>query len=51
METLEVEFRSSRVYQYYGVPANLYEEIMQAPSKGQFLNTHIKDRYSFSRVG
>lgn len=49
--TLEIEFESGRVYQYYDVPANLHDEIMQAPSKGQFFNTHIKDRYSFSRVG
>ena len=51
METLEVEFGSGRVYQYYGVPSNLHEQIMQAPSKGQFLNTHIKNFYPFSRVG
>ena len=50
-ETLEIEFGSGRVYQYYDVPANLHDEIMQAPSKGQFFNTHIKDGYSFSRVG
>ena len=43
-ETLEIEFGSGRVYQYYGVPADLHERIMQAPSKGQFFNTHIKDR-------
>ena len=50
-ETLEVEFGTGRVYQYYGVPSNLHEQIMQAPSKGQFLNTHIKNFYPFSRVG
>ena len=50
-ETLEVEFGSGRVYQYYDVPANLYDELMQASLKGQYFNTYIKDRYSFSRVG
>ena len=50
-ETLEVEFGSGRVYQYYGVPSNLHEQIMQAPSKGQFLNAYIKNFYPFSRVG
>lgn len=50
-ETLEIEFGSGRVYQYYGVPDNLHKEIMQTPSKGQFFNIHIKDRFSFSRVG
>ena len=50
-ETLEIEFGSGRVYQYYGVPDRLHVEIMQVPSKGQFFNTYIRDRYPFSRVG
>jgi len=50
-ETLEIEFGSGRVYQYYGVPDNLHNEIMQTPSKGQFFNTYIRDQYPFSRVG
>ena len=50
-ETLEVEFLSGRVYQYYGVPDHLHEQIMQASSKGQFLNYYIKNSYPYSRVG
>ena len=50
-ETLEIEFGSGRVYQYYGVPDNLHSEIMQVPSKGQFFNTYIRDQYPYSRVG
>ena len=50
-QTLEVEFHSGSVYQYYGVPDNLYEQIMQAPSKGIFLNMYIKNSYPYSRVG
>ena len=50
-ETLEIEFGSGRVYQYYGVPDRLHVEIMQTPSKGQFFNTYIRDRYPYSRVG
>ncbi len=49
-ETLEIEFGSGRVYQYYGVPGNLHDEIMGTPSKGKFFNTYIKDRFPFSRV-
>ena len=49
-QTLEIEFGSGRVYQYYGVPADLHERIMQAPSKGRFFNTYIKDHYAYSRV-
>ena len=50
-ETLEIEFGSGRVYQYYGVPDNLHSKIMQVPSKGQFFNTYIRDQYPYSRVG
>ena len=50
-QTLEVEFQSGWVYQYYGVPASLNENIMQASSKGQFLNQYIKNAYPYSRVG
>ena len=50
-QTLEVEFMSGWVYQYYGVPENLYQQIMQAASKGQFLNQYIKNAFPYSRVG
>ena len=50
-ETLEIEFESGRVYQYHGVPDRVHVEIMQAPSKGQFFNTCIRDQYPYSRVG
>lgn len=50
-ETLEVEFLRGAVYQYYGVPEHMYNNIMSAPSKGRFLKTYIRDSYPFSRVG
>ena len=50
-ETLEIEFGSGRVYQYYGVPGRLHVKFMQAPSKGQFFNDYIRDQYPYSRVG
>lgn len=50
-QTLEVEFLNGRVYQYYGVPRNLFDQIMGASSKGQFLHQYIKNAYPYSRVG
>ncbi|RVU43161.1 KTSC domain-containing protein [Lujinxingia sediminis] len=47
---LEVEFHGGSVYQYYGVPEFVYEEMMTAPSKGKFLAAQIKNQYAFSRV-
>ena len=49
-QTLEVEFVSGRVYQYYGVPENMHGQFMQAPSKGEFFNAYIKNHYPYSRV-
>ncbi len=50
-DTLEVEFLSGAIYQYYNVPQNIYDQLMQAGSKGRFLNTYIKNAYPYSRVG
>ncbi len=50
-ETLEIEFLSGSVYQYYNVPENIYNELMRAGSKGQFLHAYIKNAYPYSRVG
>jgi hypothetical protein len=50
-ETLEVEFLNGNIYQYYNVPPALFAEFQAAPSKGQFLNTMIRNAYAFSRVG
>ena len=50
-QTLEVEFLSGAVYQYYNVPENMYDQLIKASSKGRFLHTHIKNAYPYSRVG
>lgn len=50
-ETLEVEFLNGSIYQYYGVPQNMHEQLVQAGSKGMFLNTYIKNAYAYSRIG
>jgi hypothetical protein len=49
-ETLEVMFNNGSVYQYYNVGQALFDELMKAPSKGQFLNVYIKNAYPYSRV-
>lgn len=49
--TLEVEFIVGTIYQYYGVPENIFDQLMREPSKGRFLNTYIKNQYPYSRTG
>lgn len=50
-ETLEVEFMNGTVYQYFNVGSDLYAQFRAAASKGQFLNTYIRNAYPYSRVG
>lgn len=49
-EIMEVEFQNGSVYQYLSVPANVYDQFLQAPSKGKFLNTRVKGRFRFKQV-
>ena len=49
-QTLEVEFNNGSVYQYAGVPQGEYEALMNADSKGKYLNANIKGRYTFVKL-
>jgi hypothetical protein len=48
--TLEVEFRNGNLYQYFDVPQSVYDALMNAESKGKFLNFEIKGVYRYARV-
>ena len=48
--TLEVEFSSGAVYQYYGVPKAVYQGLMNASSHGSFLAAHVKGRYQYKEL-
>jgi uncharacterized protein len=49
-QTLEIEFLNGGVYQYFDVPQNVYDELMNADSHGQYLNQNIKGYYRYSKV-
>lgn len=50
--TLEVEFLNGSVYQYFAVPESIFEGILNAPSKGSFLNHYVKKAgYAYTRIG
>jgi hypothetical protein len=38
---------SGKLYAYEGVEPEVYEAFMEAPSKGEFLNTQIKPFYDY----
>ena len=49
-QTLEVEFLNGSIYQYAGVSVDVYEVMMNADSKGKYLNANIKGRYPFTKL-
>ncbi|ADE57058.1 KTSC domain-containing protein [Aminobacterium colombiense] len=49
--TLEIEFNSGPVWQYFDFPESLWLEFEASESKGHFFRLKIKNQYSESRVG
>ncbi|ADK16190.1 KTSC domain-containing protein [Clostridium ljungdahlii] len=49
-QTLEIQFNSGGVYQYFGVPSNIYEGLMTAPSHGKYFHAYIKNNYSWRKL-
>jgi hypothetical protein len=47
---LEVRFTSGDIYRYFSVPEHLHHNLMNAASKGQFLNDYIKYNYRYQKV-
>ena len=47
---LHVRFLGNRTYIYSDVPAELYEELLRAPSKGSFLNRAVKGAYAYREL-
>ena len=46
---LQLEFCDRTVYQYFGVPAAVYEALLLAPSKGAYFNRMIRGRFAHLR--
>ncbi len=49
-QTLEIEFNSGGIYEYYNVPQNIYEGLINAPSYGKFFHRYIKGNYNFRKI-
>lgn len=49
--TLEIEFNGGRIYQYYDVPEDVFNELMSASSHGQYFNRHVKNIYQYKQIG
>lgn len=49
--TLEVEFNNGSVYDYAGVPPDVFAQLMQSPSVGSYLAKSVKPKYTAKKVG
>jgi hypothetical protein len=49
-QNLRLTYSNGRSYVYHGVPNYVYIGLMQAPSKGKYVNAVVKS-YPYSRVG
>ncbi len=47
---LEVEFLGGSVYEYYGVPEQVYRGLMSAVSHGSYFSAYIRNNYQCSRI-
>jgi hypothetical protein len=44
-QTLELTFQGGGTYTFEGVPENIFEQLQEAGSAGQFYHQQIKGRY------
>ena len=49
--TLEIAFHSGGVYQYHGVPQDIYTGFIGAASHGSYFHDHIRSVYPYKKVG
>ncbi len=49
--TLEIEFNSGAIWQYFDVPESKWYAFESSGSKGSFFPREIKNQYPESRVG
>lgn len=48
--TLEVQFLTGSVYQYYNVPSSVHSGLMSASSHGSYLAAHVKGVYRYRQI-
>jgi hypothetical protein len=49
-EILEVEFKHGGVYQYFDVPNDEYEALMNADSHGKYFVANIRNDYEYNKI-
>ena len=47
---LDAKFRTGETYRYKGVPANEFDGLMSAESKGRYMHKHVIGQYEYERL-
>ena len=47
---LDLEFRPGVTYRYFDVPADIYNSLLMADSKGACFNHNIRNRFRYQRI-
>lgn len=48
-QTLAVQFVSGGTYRYAGVPAQVFTELLQAPSIGSYFAHHVRGKFTSTK--
>lgn len=48
---LDITFTSGETYRYSNVPRDIHVALLDAESKGEFFNDHVKGIFPFAKVG
>lgn len=49
-EVLEITDQSDHIYAYFNVPFEIYEQLIQADSKGRYMHENIIDAYDYANI-
>jgi len=49
--TLRIQFKQGAFYDYFGVPPEIFQQLMVAVSKGTFFGSAIKGKFEFNKIG
>lgn len=48
--TLYIAFHSGGLYAYSNVPEIVFNELLNAPSKGEYFHAYIKKHYAYTKI-
>jgi hypothetical protein len=49
-DTLFIRFHHGGEYAYDGVPHNVFEDMLKAPSVGKFFHAEVKNKFEYRRL-